>query len=165
MLATSNNAITSAKYHEPARRRRAFRRLRWAPNDGDGSTVASARERRSGMGSSTPGRALASPFHVEQSLALQLGGGLQAELGLDLLAVGANGLGAEIEVRSDLPRGQAGADQQENLHLSIGEVGEAHLRFAMEASREDAGIHSRAEHDLAPQHRIERLHDAVQVGT
>src|SRR5713226_7498896 len=98
MLASSNNAMTSAKYHEPARRRRALRRLRWAPNDSDGSAPsasavaagASVRERRSGM------RALTAPLDVQERLAFQFGGSLQAELGLDLLAVGANGLGAEI---------------------------------------------------------------------
>ena len=88
-LATSNNAMTRAKYHEPARRRRAFRRLRCASNDGDGPAASvsavtaggSAAERRSGIG------ALAASLHVQERLAFQFGGILEAELGLDLLAM------------------------------------------------------------------------------
>ena len=56
---------------------------------------------------------------MEQSLAFKLCGACKAKLGLDVLAVRTDGLGRQAKLRSNVARGPAGADQQEDLHFPI----------------------------------------------
>src|SRR4051812_28679096 len=51
----------------------------------------------------------------------QLGGGAEAELVLDPLAVGLDRVDAALHPAGDLGGGQAGPDQAEDLELAIGE--------------------------------------------
>src|SRR5262245_37718937 len=140
-LAARVSRMTAAKYQEAERSRRALSARRCA---------------------SKPGASSLHSFDMDERLALELAGGGEPELGLDVLAVGADGLGAQPKLGGDLARAAAGPDQEEDLHLAIGQLGIAALRRAVKSSREDAGVHARAEHDLAAHERRQRLDDAVQ---
>src|SRR5262249_54415304 len=73
-LAARVSRMTAAKDQEAERSRRAFKARRCASN---------------------PGAASLHSFDMQQRLALELGGGGKPELGLDVLTVGADGLGAQ----------------------------------------------------------------------
>src|SRR3954465_7719623 len=51
----------------------------------------------------------------------QFGTGLEAQLLLDVLAVGFDGLDAQTELVRDLPDRLAGADQAEHFQLAVGQ--------------------------------------------
>jgi hypothetical protein len=83
--------MTAAKDQEAERSRRAFKARSCA---------------------SKPGASSLHSFDMEQRLALELDGGGEPELGLDVLAVGADGLGAQAQLGGDLARAAAGPDQE-----------------------------------------------------
>jgi hypothetical protein len=56
----------------------------------------------------------------------------------------------------------AGTDQQENLHFSIGQASVAFFGRAVKPARENARVHARGDDNVAPQHRFEGVHDALQ---
>src|SRR5262245_50938427 len=141
-LAARVRRMTAAKDQEAERSRRAFKARSCASN---------------------PGASSLHSFDMQQRLALELGGSAEPELGLDVLAVGADGLGAQPQLRSDFARAAAGADQEKDLHLAIGQLGIAAVRRAVKAAREDAGVHAGTEHDLAAHERRQRLDDAVEL--
>ena len=92
---------------------------------------------------------------MERGLAFKLRGTFEAQLGLDVLAMSANGLGRKAELRGDGARGTAGANQQEDLHFPIGQRGVAFVGRAAKPARKQARVHARGDGDVAPQHRRE----------
>ena len=75
----------------------------------------------------------------------ELGGGPEAELGLDPPAIGLDGVDAQVQLVGDLGRGPPPADQPEHLQLAIREgfvgapVGPSPRPTAARRSRSDSG--------------------------
>jgi hypothetical protein len=94
---------------------------------------------------------------MEQSLAFELCGACEAKLGLDVLPVRTDGLGRQAKFGSNVARGPAGANQQEDLHFPIGQLRIAFAGRPAKAAREQARIHACRDSDIAQQHCLEGI--------
>ena len=92
---------------------------------------------------------------MEQGLAFKLRGALKTQFSLDVLAMRTDSLRGEAKLGGDGARGPAAANQQENLHFAIGELGIALVGRAAKPPGEKAAF-MRAETAISPRSTVSR---------
>src|SRR5262249_55988094 len=91
----------------------------------------------------------------QHRVARQLGGRSQLDLGIDVRAVGLDGLRADLEAARDVRDAESAPDQLEDLELAVGELLDdrgppALLGVLSDGPSDESGRHGRADRELLP---------------